>query len=131
MRNITDALLTKTTALPAAAATANGESIDLGQAGDASIESIEVQVAIPALANLADTKSATLTIQDSADDSTFAAVTGLSTLAVTGAGGAGAAASSRKVKLPSTVRRYIRASVAVDASGGDNTGDSFTLEVLT
>jgi hypothetical protein len=49
---------------------------------------------------------------------------------VTGAGGAGAAAVIRKVRLPSDVRQYIRAKVAVDAAGGNNTAKSLTMALV-
>lgn len=130
-RRLADANLTKTKALPAAGASNASASIDLGSTvlGPAA-DNIEVLISLPATPSLADTKSVTLTLKDSADDSTFAAITGVSTLVVTGAGGAGASASSRQIRLPSTTRRYLRLDAAVEASGGDNTAISTTLKVL-
>lgn len=130
-RRLADANLTKTKALPAAGASNASNSIDLGSltlgpAGD----NVEVEISLPATPSLADTKSVTLTLKDSADDSSFSAITGVSTLVVTGAGGAGASASSRVIRLPSATRRYIRLDASVEASGGDNTAISTTLKVL-
>jgi hypothetical protein len=128
-RSIKDAALIKTKALPAAGAANATDSIDL-QKVDASFEGIEVEIAVPALPSLADTKTVTVTLKDSADNATFAAIAELATLVLTGAGGAGAAAASRVVRLPSSTRRYLRADIAVEAAGGDNTAKSATLSLL-
>lgn len=130
-RRLADANLTKTKVLPAANAANASASIDLGSTvlGPAA-DNIEVLISIPATPSLADTKSITLTLKESADDSTFAAIPGVGTLVVTGSGGAGAAAASRSLRLPSTTRRYLRLDAAVEASGGDNTAISTTLKVL-
>jgi hypothetical protein len=125
-----DTALKVTKALPAAAATANSDSIDLGQVTAYPINRlIKVNASLPALASLVDAKTAILTLQDSADNSSFAAITGVATLTSTGAGGAGAAAQSLEVVLPDSTRQYVRGSVAVLAAGGDNTASSFTVEL--
>ncbi len=131
IHNRRDAELTKSKALPAAAGTAYTDSIDL-VANDATTDHFEVELALPALPSLADTKNCTITLQDSADNSSFAAVTGLSTFVVTGvATNQGSAAATRTVRLPSTARRYVRAMAVVDSAGGDNTAKSVTLSILT
>lgn len=131
-RTITDASLKVTTALPAAAANADSTSIDLGSVEIfPTNEFIDVKLSVPALPSLVDDKTVTFTFQDSADDSTFAAISELATLVVTGAGGAGAAATSTVVKLPGNTKRYINVNAAVLTAGGDNTGVSYTLEVLS
>lgn len=130
-RRIVDADLEKATTLPAADATANSESLDLSAAGVAALERTELEVEIPALANLADGTSVTVTVQDSADDSSFAAVDELGTFSVTGAGGTGSDAASQKYRLPSSTRRYVRISITTDAASGDNTGDEITYRLLT
>lgn len=118
-------------AYPAAAATANSDAIDLGDTypalmlGDAQIE-----IAAPAVPNLADTKTATHTLQDSADGSSFAAVAELQPLVQTGASSAGADAATRRYKAPAGLRRYIRVSTAVASAGGDNTAKSVELSVV-
>lgn len=128
-RNLKDANFIATTALPAAGASNNSNVFDLG-AGNFLPEEIELQISLPATPNLADTKNVTLTIQDSADNVTFAAITGLATVVATGAGGVGAAAKTETIRLPSTTRQYLRLNQAVDAVGGDSTGVSTTFQLL-
>mgnify|MGYP003624592627 CR=1 FL=1 len=118
-RNIQDAQFNEVIALPAAGSTANSASIDMVEAGG--LEESELLVGHPVLPVLVDAKTVTIKIQDSADDSTFADIVGLSTLVTTGAGGSGAAANSRAVRLPSTTRQFVRISTIVLAAGGDNT----------
>ncbi len=130
-RTRSDILLKQTKALPAAGASASTDSVDLVQANAYPVnESFDVKVSVPATPDLVDTKIITFTIEDSADDSSFAAVTGLSTLTVT-ADGDGGAAAERIVKLPGSARRYVRATADVPADGGDNTAVEFALEILT
>jgi len=131
-RLIRDALLVVTRTLPAANANNNSTSIDLGDV--TSIlhgQNHELSLEMPALPSLANATTATVTVQDSADDSDFAAIPSLATLVVTGGGGVGSAAATRVVRLPSTVRRYIRVNVAVANSGGDNTARTFTFRILS
>ena len=129
MHLLKDANLIKTTALPAAAGTAHSEVIDLMQ-GPYQEAQFEVELAFPALPSLADGKSATATLEDSEDGASFAAIAALEPLTLTGAGGDGAAAATRKVRLPSDTRRYLRATLAVEASGGDNTAQKFSLALV-
>ena len=126
---ISDINMERTKALPAAGAAAVSDSVDLyadevGPVG----ANLEVHLELPALASLVDDKTCTITFQDSADDSTFAAVAGAPTLTLTGAGGAGAAADKVRFYLPPATRQYVRFSVAVAASGGDNTAASATMK---
>ena len=126
-----DAQLIKTVAFPAAAASANTASIDLVAASPFPLtKDFELELSVPALPNLVEDKTVTITVQDSADDSSFAAIGALATFVVTGGVGNGAAATSRKVTLPSTTRRYVRCNIAVLTAGGDNTGSDFTMSVL-
>ena len=129
-RTIQDFDLTVTTALPAAAANADSASIDLEATGPAALESVEIELSVPATPDLVDDKTVIFTFQDSADDSTFAAISELATLTITGAGGAGAAATSTKVRLPSTTARYINVNASTLAAAGDNTGVSYTWKIL-
>ena len=89
-----------------------------------------MELSLPALPSLADGKSVTVTLKDSEDDVTFAAIAALATLEVTGGGGDGSAEVLRKVRLPSNTRRYLRADVAVDADGGDNTAKLLTIALV-
>ena len=131
-RTITDADLTVTTALPAADANVDSASLDFSAASTAALESVELEISIPATPDLVEDKDITLTIQDSADDSTFAAVEELEALVVTGAAAAaGGAATTRKYRLPSSAKRFINVNAAVEADGADNTGVSFTWRILS
>lgn len=130
-RRLLDAALSKSKALPAAGAANYSTSIDLGSTKLGPLaDLIEIEIAIPATPSLVDDKTIILTLKDSADDSTFAAIAAVGTLTVTGAGGAGAAAASLRVKLPPATRRYLRVDAAVLAAGGDNTAVSYTLKAF-
>lgn len=131
-RLIRDALLVVTRTLAAANANNDSTSIDLGDVTPVLHgQNHELSLEIPATPALADATSATITVEDSADNSSFAAVAGVATLVRTGAGGVGAAALTRVVRLPSTVRRYIRVNTAVANAGGDNTAIVFTFRILS
>ena len=127
-RLITDAQQKITRSLPAAGANNDSAAFDLGEGWKG--ENYEVQVELPALPSLADTKTCTVTFQDSADGQNFAAIAELATLVVTGAGGVGSAAAKRTVRIPDSARRYLRINCAVAAAGGDNTAKSATLRLL-
>lgn len=131
-RAIRDELLKVTKALPAAAANADSDSIDLEQVSAFPVnEGIDVELSIPATPDLVEDKTVIYTFQDSADDSTFAAIEELSTVTITGAAAAaGGPAATRVVRLPSSTKRYINVNAAVLADGGDNTGVSYTLSLL-
>lgn len=124
--------MTKYIALPAAAATANSASIDLGTdpATHGTVLEGRLEIYLPATPSLVDAKTVIITLQDSADDSSFAAVTGVGTVTATGAGGVGAAAITREVPIPTILRRYVRISIAVLTAGGDNTAVSARLAFL-
>jgi hypothetical protein len=130
-RAFKDLQLIKTSALPAAAANNSTAAIDLQQAAaGVNLDKVDVEVAVPATPSLVDAKIITFTIQDSANGTDFAAVAGLATLVVTGAGGVGAAAATRTVKLPTGTRRYIRANAAVESGGGSNIAVSYSISLL-
>lgn len=126
-----DIALKKTKALPAAGAANASDAFDFGQATLHPLNrKLALQVDLPATPALVDAKTITLTVKDSADGVTFAAIPELAPLVVTGAGGAGAAAVSRTFPLPGTTRKYVRTDAEVLAAGGDNTGVSVTSQVL-
>lgn len=129
MHSLKDALLIRTLALPAAGAAANTDPIDLGQEPPNEFR-FEVELDLPALPSLADTKKATIVLEDSADGTTFAAIPGLDALEVAGAGGTGAEAIKRRLRLPADVRQYLRANVTVEAAAGDNTAQSLTMALV-
>lgn len=131
-RNLQDANLSVTTALPAAAASNTSAAIDLRQiSADVINEQFDVKITVPALPALVDAKTVTLKLQDSADGLTFADIPELASLVLTGATGGGVASeTTRTVRLPNTTRRYIALNQAVLTAGGDNTGVSTTLQLL-
>jgi len=128
MRQIQDAKQSVSQALPAAGATNTSASMDFTQGGEAP-ETVELEISVPALPSLADAKNATFTVEESDDDTTFAAAPWGPTVTLTGAGGAGAAAKSQRFRAPASAKRYIRLSQTVDAAGGDNTAQSGTLRM--
>lgn len=126
-----DAKLITTKALPAAAASNSHDGIDLGARTSPNgvyPGSSEIEISWPALPALVDAKTVTFTVQDSADNSSFASI-GL-THTLTGAGGAGVAAGTKRFRLPSTVRRYVNVLQAVLTGGGDSTAKSTTVSIV-
>lgn len=130
-RNIKDNSLIVTKALPAAAANNNSPTLDLG--GSASYfqaQHVEVEIVVPATPALVDAKTIIISLQDSADDSSYAATDPAISTTLTGAGGVGAAAKTVRFRLPSNVRRYIQFNQAVLTAGGDSTAVSVTYRLL-
>jgi hypothetical protein len=118
-----------TKAMPAAGASADTDSIDLGE-NPGQLENVEVEIDIPALPALVATKDVTIHLEDSADDSSFADVSELASQTITGATGNGAAATKFHFRVPRAIRRYIRANIAVETGGGDNTGVTAALRLV-
>lgn len=119
-KSLRDILLDVSRALPAQNTNANSSAFDLEQAvPDALPEHFELLLDIPATTT-ATGQTITFTVQDSADNSSFAAVPALATLVLTGASNA-TAATQRFIRLPSTVRRYVRVNIAMSATTGDQT----------
>jgi hypothetical protein len=109
---VQDALLQRNVTLPNGAATTNTTSIDLEQGVQGEfLADAEVLIDAPALTTgeLGDTQTITYSIRQSAN-ADFSNDTELlgGLILQTGAGGAGAAAAQRRVRLPSTTQRYIR-----------------------
>ena len=129
MHSLKDAELIRTVALPAAGASASTASIDLAATTQAESH-FEVEVLLPELENLVEDKKATVTLEDSADDASFAALAGLAPLEVTGGAGGGASAASIRVRLPNATRRHLRDTADVEAAGGDNTAAIVTLALI-
>lgn len=126
-RMLRDAELQVTKALPNGAATVNSDSIDLEHsANGVHVADCELLIEAPALAtaDLPDTKTMTYDVEHSDDDSSFEDLAN-GVLVQTGAGGAGAVAAEARVRLPSTVKRYIRV-VATNDGAGDASDKSLT-----
>lgn len=112
-----DITLIKETAFPAAGASAETESLDICSGA----RNAELCVGIPALAALAATKTAKVVISESDDNSTFANAPWAPEVSVLGATGGGAEAKEQRIGIPSTAKRYVKATVSVAADGGNNT----------
>ncbi len=120
-RNIKDRDLLKTIALPAGASSnVVTDGLDTGERtafGSAPSE-VEMVLTVPALSTtiLPDTRTATLTIEESAT-ADFSSTTTLGTLVLTGASGAGAP-NGGELRLPLSPHqlRYVRGKVAFGAS---------------
>lgn len=124
---VPDQLSTKTIALPAAGATANTASIDLGFVTPGSLPALEAQLSVPATPSLVDAKTIIYYLEDSPDNATFTRRGIFGTQL--GAGGAGAAAAVYRLSLPPDVKRYLRGSADVLAAGGSNIAVSFTFRL--
>lgn len=110
--NIKDAELTKSFALPNGAATTNSAGIDLATSnrGDF-VADCELVVNAPACTTgqLGDTQTLTYSVRhdDNADFSTDSELMP-AVVVQTGAGGAGAVAAEKRLRLPLNVKRYVR-----------------------
>lgn len=125
-QNQKDAVLSVTKAMPAAEANNDTDIIDLGHTPPSTpVRGVEVEIEVPAMPNNSDnTKTATLTLHDSADGTTFAEVDPLNQVKIPGVASTGSAAKTVRMALPSTIRRYIRFNQVVATGGGDNTAVS-------
>ena len=130
VRNIRDVDQQESIALPAAGAAAYTPALDLGQTVGGEVEGIALEIAVPATPALVEAKVITITVQDSADNSSFAAIDPLISTTITGGTGGGAAAKSVRFRLPPTARRYVRAAFSIPADGGNNTAVEATLSLL-
>lgn len=127
---ISDVNFRQTKALPAAGATANSSSLDLGAVIPGPIgDGLRMRISVPATPSLTEAKDITFAFQDSADDSSFADVETTGNMVVTG-GASGGEAKQFDFFLPPNVRRYIRATASVESGGGSNIAVSFALEGL-
>lgn len=125
---ITDLDLTISRALPAQSTTDYSSAIDLMATNPERIGALtDLYIKVPAT-TCATGQTITLTVQDSADNSSFAAVTGVATLVLTGASNA-TAETERTIKLPPGVRRYVRVSIAMSATTGDQTAITVTIHL--
>jgi len=127
-----DAALTRSVALPASAGSVYTEGINL-QSGpnDHHLAPMELLIEAPALATglLPDTKTAVYVLQHD-DDPEFSSPVDLQTvLTQTGAGGEGADAASKRVRLPHDVKQHVRLKITTDASA-DASGATATLKAM-
>lgn len=115
--------------LPAQNTNNNSTSLDLEIAAPYFAgEYTEVEFYIPAT-TCATGQTITVTLQDSADNSTFTQIDECETLVLTGASNATAAAT-RRWRLPRTCLRYVRVNIAMSATTGDQTAITSKLALL-
>jgi hypothetical protein len=126
-RNIKDAALVISKALPAAAADNTSDPFRIGSG--ISLENVELEVSIPALANLVDGKTITLELVTGATSSPATVLQQL--YVATGKTGNGFDAVVKRFRLPSTCLDYIAVKQTVLTGGGDNAASSITYSLLT
>lgn len=128
-----DASVKKTRALPNGAATVAADGFDLGHGsrGD-HVADVELQIEAPALVvgDLADAATMTYDVyHDTASDFGSEALLMDNVITQTGAGGAGAAAQTKAVRLPVDVNRYVRVKVT-NSGAGDASDKTATIRLL-
>lgn len=131
-RSITDGNLIATLAVPAAGATGYSSAIRLFP-GRKPIGKHEIGVDVPALAALAATKTLTVTIQHSdASGSGYTDVETLAPIVLTGDADYGAADALQTIfPLPVDIKEYVRLKAVKESAGGDDTGVTLTLAILS
>jgi hypothetical protein len=129
-RNIADASLIVTRALPTADGTVTSADIDLGPPGSGMFpESCELAVSIPALSalELPNSTTLTLTIQGGASATP---TTSLNIVHVTTGTGSTIAEQKLRFRLPSNCPRYINVKFVAAGGTGDQSGKTATASLL-
>ncbi len=131
-RQIRDAHFDQEQAFPAANADNATAGFELeAEKGAAEPDLFECELRIPALPNNTDdTKTVTLTLEDSEDGESYAPVDPRIQALVPGVASTGSAARTVRFRLPSRTRRFIRIAAAVEADGGDNTAASYGFALI-
>lgn len=127
-RNLIDATAQVTRALPAAAADVTSSGIYLGGDGPHK-ERLKVKVELPANTVLVATKKLTISLYDSADNSSFAAASPAQSYVITG--DTGFPATEIFFDLNNSIRSYVGVNFAVETGGGANTGTTATISVVS
>ena len=131
-RDLIDAQLQVTKALPNGAATASTDGIDLGITSNSDFQAaVELKIEAPALDSTAlpNTKTMKYSVyHDSASDFSGEALLAGDVVVQTGAGGTGDDAATGRLPLPTNVSRYIRVK-AVGSASGDASGSSVTVSL--
>ena len=130
MREIQDAGLKVTFALPNAGNTVNSNAIDLGNTTPYPVtEKIQVRLS-GSVATAANSKNINYVIQHSAEAA--ANFTNIASLAVKVVAGnaANAPAFTHNVALPPDTKRYLRVSATGEANGGNSADGTGTLQLL-
>jgi hypothetical protein len=130
-QNTFDARLLIQTPLPAANASVTSASINLNAVTAGRIPRVEVDIQVPATPALTNTDTITLTLMDSADNVTFAAIPVYEPFVITGAtGNPGGLAFDIRLKLNLLVRQYLALQATVSAGGGSNIAVSTQLALV-
>jgi hypothetical protein len=128
-----DAELTKTKALPNGATSASTDGIDLGHNTTGKVlADCELLISAPALVvgDLGDGATMKYKVEHDTDPAFGTVATLLlDVLTQTGAGGVGAAAATRRVRLPTDTKQHIRVT-ATNSAAGDASDKEFTAELL-
>jgi hypothetical protein len=132
-RNLKDASLTLSKALPNGVAATATDGVDLQNSpkGDF-VAPVEFKLSIPALTTTEqpDDKVLTYTVETDTDPAFGSATTVMTLGTQLGAGGAGAAAAEFRFVLPSGTERHVRCK-ATGSDTGDSSTKSMTFEVLS
>lgn len=127
-----DALLKKTKALPTGASAVTSDSIDLQHTGlGSNVADYEFLVEAPAVTTgmLGDAATIKYDLMTSDSSDMSSPTTAIKEVIVqTGAGGAGAAAATQRVRLPTDCKRYV-AIKATKSATGDASSVSVTLSM--
>lgn len=131
--NVKDAELIETKALPNGAGSTNTDAFDLGMGEQGQFAAnCELVIDAPALVvgDLADAATMKYSVQMDSDAG-FGSPTTIypDVITQTGAGGAGAAAASRRVRLPTNCERYVRVR-ATNSASGDASDKSMTVSLV-
>lgn len=143
MRSLEDPNLQVETAFPAANANNNSASIDLGAPQGSRREGVELFIRLPENSILAAGQTITASIEDSADNSNWAAAPVLGSVAVTGKVGNGLpdtdgngfeVAGNGDVVIhfpcPRKLDRYVRADIIMSSTTGNLTSLSYIFGVV-
>lgn len=126
-RNLTDALLSTTVALPAAAANVSTTALFIGGDGPHK-ERLKVKVSLPANSVLVATKLLTITFYDSAT-TTLAAASPAQSFVITG--DTGFPAQDIYFEISQTTKDYVGVNFAVENGGGSNIATTATVTVVS
>ncbi len=128
-----DAKFSLSRTLPNAAASNQTATLDLNVEVpyDTKFRKAFLVVTVPALADHTDTsKTNTITLQDSADNSAFADTSPAIVCKVVGVASTGSAAKTFQVPLPPGVRRYVQFTQTVPSGGGTGSNAAVTYDLV-
>jgi len=126
-RNLSDAALTASVALPSANNTnVTTTSFSLNGQSFATSEQYAVQVDVDPLANFGTSGALTVVIQDSADNVTFANITKLGSVTIAANT---TTTTTAQFRLPPDARPYIRGLAAITTNNGNISANNVTVSL--